>query len=77
MELDGSRGELGRKGDTREDTHSGRDELGCNIDALLVERLEVLHEHLGIDCQKDVLFGSTKHNLGEMTRSSQVDVEGT
>ena len=77
MELDGSGGELGRKGDTREDINGSLYDLGCNIDALLIEGLEVFHEHLGIDCRKDVLFGSTKHNLGEMTRGSQVDVEGT
>jgi hypothetical protein len=37
----------------------------------------MLHHHLLVDGEEDILLGCTEHNLGKMTRSSQVNIEGT
>ncbi len=37
----------------------------------------MLHHHLLIDGEQDVFLGGAEHDLSEMTRGSQVDVERT
>mmetsp|Transcript_43975 Transcript_43975/g.58339 ORF Transcript_43975/g.58339 Transcript_43975/m.58339 type:complete len:354 (+) Transcript_43975:2013-3074(+) len=77
VELAGSGGELRREGNASEDIDGGRDEFGDDVDAGRVEWLEVLHHHLLVDREQDVLLRSAEHDLSEVTRRSQVDVEGT
>ena len=52
-----------------------RHDLWTPVLVLLVERLEMIREHLLIDCDQDLLLGHCQCNLREVATHSEVDFE--